>query len=64
MSPADELAPVLYQRYIGSSGGLNFRGEPCPNWSDLPEAIRGHWRAVATTALEVARDLYGVEEGE
>ena len=40
-------AQVLYEKYCASSGGLNFRGEPCPVWGELPSAIQSHWAAVA-----------------
>jgi hypothetical protein len=40
-------AEKLYATYCASSGGKNFRGEPCPAWADLPSEIRGHWAAVA-----------------
>lgn len=46
-----ELAADLYEGYIQNSGGLNYQGLPCPKWADLPEAIRGHWCAVACSAL-------------
>lgn len=36
-----------YATYIAASGGLNFRGEPCPEWDDLPEQIRANWYTVA-----------------
>lgn len=44
---AQSTAQVLYEKYCDSSGGLNFRGEPCPKWADLPSAIQSHWAAVA-----------------
>lgn len=45
-----ELAASLYQTYCDSSGGKNFRGDPCPAWADLPDTIRQHWTAVALAA--------------
>ncbi len=45
-----DLAANLYRVYCDSSGGKNFRGDPCPAWADLPDAIRGHWTAVAVWA--------------
>lgn len=47
LSDMSELAKVAYEAYTASSGGKNYRGDPCPAWHELPEAIRGHWRAVA-----------------
>ncbi len=49
LEPRD-LAAHLYRVYCDSSGGKNFRGDPCPAWADLPEAIRQHWTAVALAA--------------
>lgn len=40
-------ARQLYERYCDASGGLNFRGEPCPSWETLPEKIQENWQAVA-----------------
>lgn len=45
-----DLATHLYRVYCDSSGGKNFRGDPCPAWADLPEAIQQHWTAVALAA--------------
>ena len=37
--------------------GLNFQGNPCPVWTELPEAVRAKWEAVASAA---AFDLHGL----
>lgn len=37
----------MYEAYTASSGGKNYRGEDCPEWDDLPPAIRTHWVAAA-----------------
>ena len=42
-----DIAAHFYAVYCESSGGKNYRGEPCPAWGDLPEAIQKHWTAVA-----------------
>lgn len=39
----DELARLAYEAYVLDAGGLNYQGIPCPEWPDLPEAIRQHW---------------------
>lgn len=41
-------ARAAYEKYVAHSGGLNYLGQPCPAWDDLPEAIRGHWLAVVS----------------
>jgi hypothetical protein len=53
----DDLGRDFYAVYCASSGGKNFRGDPCPAWADLPEAVRGHWSVVAHRALEWSRDV-------
>lgn len=53
----DDLGRDFYAVYCASSDGKNFRGDPCPAWADLPEAVRGHWAVVAHRALEWAGDL-------
>ena len=45
-----EIAAHFYAVYCESSGGKNYRGDPCPAWADLPDAIRQHWTAVAKAA--------------
>lgn len=38
---------VGYEAYCRSAGNKNYRGEECPAWDALPEAIRTHWEAAA-----------------
>jgi hypothetical protein len=40
-------AAVAYVAYGHATGGKTVRGEPMPAWGDLPEPIRGAWRAAA-----------------
>lgn len=46
------LAEKLYASYnsAGAHAGLNYRGEPCPVWADLPADVRAKWEAVAAYA--------------
>lgn len=37
----------FYEAYTFNSGNLNFQGNQCPAWSDLPTTVRSHWCAVA-----------------
>lgn len=48
-----QMAYKFYMAYCANSDNLNFRGEQCPSWQDLPQAIRDHWCAVAHMALEL-----------
>jgi len=45
-----EIARKMYVAYTAHSGGLNYRGEPCPTWDRLPPEIRGHWSVAAAVA--------------
>ena len=47
-----EHARIGYEAYIAHSGGKNYRGDPCPAWDELPEAIRGHWEAATNACCE------------
>lgn len=42
-----EMAKRSYASYTANSGNKNFQGNDCPAWTDLPQAIRDHWCAVA-----------------
>lgn len=54
-----KIAKIAYEAYIESSGGKNYRGDPCPTWDELPPAIQGHWQAAvrAVQRVVVARDI-------
>lgn len=48
VSPEEQsFAQVGYQAYVASTGGLNYQGLPCPEWSKLPDAIRAAWAAAS-----------------
>ena len=49
------VARFLYTSYGWSADWKNFRGEPMPQWADLPEAIREHWLVVADSSVELAK---------
>lgn len=58
-SPEDApLAHRLYAAYNRGgdpeTAGLNFRGDPCPEWGELPENVRAKWEAVARGAANWA----------
>lgn len=51
--PANGHGARLYAAYNAagpSPQGLNYQGKPCPEWRDLPQAIRDKWDAVAAEA--------------
>ena len=58
-------AQALYDAYNAggdpATAGLNFRGEPCPAWVDLPENVRAKWCAAFEGACKF---IAGVVEEE
>lgn len=49
-------ARMAYQAYCKSSGNKNFRGDRCPEWEALPEAIRGHWEEAVKEVQRLLTD--------
>lgn len=43
----EQIAKRLYEEYCKSSGNLNYQGNQCPAWMDLPSRIVEHWMACA-----------------
>lgn len=43
----------FYAIYMASCSGLNYQGLPCPQWKDLTDSVRGHWRVVALRSLQL-----------
>lgn len=41
-------AQTAYEKYITDAGGLNYLGQPCPSWDNLPETIQRHWLAAVS----------------
>lgn len=52
----EAVADAAYSAYGLTTGGLNFRGGPMPDWADLPEKIREAWR---TAAIAAALEAHG-----
>ena len=45
-----------------ATAGLNFRGDPCPTWDELPENIRVKWRAASdAVVMEVEETIRAAE---
>jgi hypothetical protein len=49
------LAQAAYAAYGISTGGLNYRGEPMPEWADLGESIQRAWVAAARAVEQQLR---------
>jgi hypothetical protein len=50
------IARVAYAAYGDTVDHKNFRGDPMPEWDDLPPRIQDAWRAAANAALEYGDD--------
>ena len=55
----EQLARDFYAIYMVSCEGKNYEGKPCPQWLDLTEAVRTHWRSVARRAYALRDALRG-----
>jgi hypothetical protein len=53
-SPDATLAEEMYCAYNAAgdptTAGLNFAGDPCPTWDDLPTNVRDKWEGAAKAA--------------
>lgn len=45
-----DIAASAYRAYAASTGNKNFRGEPMPAFSDLPQPIKTAWEAAVRQA--------------
>jgi hypothetical protein len=43
--PWEDIAASAYRAYAASTGNKNFRGDPMPQWDDLPQPIQVAWEA-------------------
>jgi hypothetical protein len=68
MTDDNEFAQRLYYAYNAggdpATAGLNYRGEPCPAWADLPENVRAKWRAAFDAAVEFVAEAVAKIENE
>ena len=44
-TPLTKSARTAYEAYVADTGGLNYQGNPCPKWADLPPKIQHAWKA-------------------
>lgn len=68
---ADALATPCERAYAAynragdpATAGLNFRGDPCPTWDELPENIRVKWRAASDAVVMEVEDTIRAAEVE
>lgn len=47
-----DIAASAYRAYAASTGNKNYRGEPMPDFADLPDAIKTAWQAAVRQANE------------
>ena len=44
-TPLTKSARTAYEAYVKDTGGLNYQGNPCPKWAELPLKIQHAWKA-------------------
>ncbi len=62
-----DIAASAYRSYAASTGNKNFRGEPMPEFDDLPQPIKTAWEAAvrqAARASNYLNDPSGLEASE
>lgn len=57
------LDQVAYAAYGQSTGGYNFRGDPMPEWEDLPPEIQAAWQAAAAAVADKVLSEFGPVPG-
>ena len=56
-----EYAERAYKAYGDKADWKNFRGDPMPEWGDLPENIRTYWQAAAVQVITDCNGKYNSE---
>jgi len=57
-TPSDDATPaeIAYCAYNAggdpATAGLNYAGQPCPTWQNLPDNIRAKWEAVVEGSFD------------
>lgn len=51
------LAEKMYKAYSAFTNNKNFMGNEMPKWVDLPDSIRGAWKASAIEAQQIIKPL-------
>lgn len=70
MTTRDKGAKALYDAYNAggdpATANKNYRGEPCPDWADLPDNVREKWACAydAALALEAVTVLNIVDDDD
>jgi hypothetical protein len=50
------IAESAYKSYAASTGNKNFKGDPMPEWNDLPLGIQTAWEASARQVMFICND--------
>jgi hypothetical protein len=50
------IAESAYKSYAANTGNKNFKGDPMPEWSDLPLAIQTAWEAASRQVLLIGNN--------
>lgn len=59
-----QLAKIAFEAYKESAKGVNFAGQPIPEWKEMPDAIRKHWFAAAEAQRQAMLDALSLDERE
>ena len=54
MPDIEMIARAAYDAYGNVTDHKNYRGDPMPEWDNLPEKIQQAWRAAVARALDFA----------
>jgi hypothetical protein len=49
----EDIAKSAYKAYSASTGNKNFRGEPMPEWENLPIPIKTAWEASTRQIIDI-----------
>jgi hypothetical protein len=49
----ESIAKSAYKAYSASTGNKNFRGEPMPEWKELPQPIQTAWEVATRQIIEI-----------
>lgn len=56
-SALDTMASAMFNGYKESAKGLTYDSKPIPEWAELPESTRNHWRSAAKAAVNYMKGV-------
>lgn len=49
----ESITKSAYKAYLASTGNKNFKGDPMPEWEDLPQPIKTAWEAATRHIIDI-----------